>query len=82
MLHSNAFLETVIVNVKPHFILSRRALAGLVAVLPLLAACGQRGPLYMPSRPPLATPVPATAPEPAAAKPAESNAPVSPTTSK
>ncbi|HCY62091.1 MAG TPA: hypothetical protein DHV59_04520 [Oxalobacteraceae bacterium] len=43
--------------------MSRRALCGMVATLPLLlAGCGLKGPLYLPTRPAAATPAPASVP--------------------
>jgi len=63
MLHSGEFFQTLILIVKPAFDLPR-ALPVAVAFACLLTACGQRGPLYLPSKPaPISTaPAPQTAP--------------------
>jgi predicted small lipoprotein YifL len=46
MLHSNTFCQTVILIVKSRSGLTRRFL--LLALIAMLTACGQRGPLYLP----------------------------------
>jgi predicted small lipoprotein YifL len=46
MLHSNTFYQTVILIVKSHSGLAHRLL--LLSLIATLAACGQRGPLYLP----------------------------------
>ena len=68
MLHSNEFSQTVILIVKSvfHFVLT----AALACVL---AACGQKGPLYLPGKPAQATPVLPAPPQ---------TVPVSPSTSQ
>ncbi|WP_194724341.1 LPS translocon maturation chaperone LptM [Noviherbaspirillum malthae] len=53
MLHSNEFSQIVILIVKSasHFIL-------IAALASVVAACGQKGPLYLPGKPAQPVPVP------------------------
>jgi predicted small lipoprotein YifL len=71
MLHSTGLFQTVILIVMPVLYLSR--ITVLLGAVGLLAACGQKGPLVMPSRPEAvvapskpvpAKPAPALAPTP------------------